>query len=362
MKIRQTTVSMVLVIVLLFSACGAAADASAAGSREGPVVSSVETIGSGKEEVSQDGSGRPSSYPGEFVFGTYSFNPHLHSGILSRFYTEERMNSLYNLCDALREGRDTFECADRETYDWCMDSVTLAHMFPAACMVVGKEDGSGSESFENGTGRICYDIPAEEFVKRQAGFETLVEEILNSVLEDDDTDFEKCLKLYAYMESTYTYEYDTFDHEGFTYSTFMHKLGICENLSGVYVYLLLQAGVDALSIGCFNGIQHAWTYVILDGEGYHIDPTWALHEEGEPLNLTYFMNSERARNAYGVPTDDLTAAMVPGFWLNFSQTELPADSEKFACFLDSVFVSLDEESKTIYYEDGLGVHGLKYEK
>ena len=64
----------------------------------------------------------------------FEFNPHVYSEKLSESYSEEYWESFYNLCDALRLGEDTFECASQEVYEWCTDDVTLGELFPAACM------------------------------------------------------------------------------------------------------------------------------------------------------------------------------------------------------------------------------------
>ncbi len=343
MKINRLIPVLLLIMAVLLSGCGSAArpDGSVPAD-EGAI--SAETA-------------PPASEPEE----PYQFNPHLYSPLLSKYYSQEWWDSLYNLCDALREGRDTFACASQEIYDWCTDDVTLAHMFPAACMAVTGKSSDGTAPFENGTGRIYYNLPPEEFVVRQAEFETLIEDILNSFLEPDDTEFEKSFKLYAYMAANYTYGDIMNDGEGFTYTTLMNKQGVCENLSAVYAYLLLQAGVDAINLGCFDGVDHAWTYMIVDGEGYHTDPTFALHGPREPLYLTYFLDSEEERIEQGMATDDLTAAMIPGFWLSYTETTLPASSEKYACLHWNEFVSLDEDQKILYYDDVWGVQAFKYE-
>ena len=343
MKTCRLISILLLIMVLLLSGCGSAdhlegavpSDAGSAGAETAPPTPEAE--------------------------GPYVFNPHLYSPMLSKYYPQEWWDSLYHLCDALREGRDTFACASQEIYDWCMDEVTLAHMFPAACMAVTGKSNDGTVPFENGIGRIYYNIPPEEFVARQAEFETLVEDILNSVLEPDDTEFEKSLKLYAYMAANFTYGDITIDGEGFTYTALMNKQGICEHLSAVYAYLLLQAGVDAINVGCFDGVDHAWTYMIVDGEGYHTDPTFALHGPREPLYLTYFLDTEEERIEQGMVMDDLTAAMIPGYWLSYTETTLPAASEKYACLHWTEFVSLDEEQKILYYDDALEIQAFKYE-
>ena len=339
MKNNRWIPALLLIAVLLLSGCGSAA---------GP---------DGSMPAEESTAVPPAPEPEE----PYAFNPHLYSPLLSQYYSQEWWDSLYHLCDALRAGQDTFECASREIYDWCMDDVTLAHLFPAASMAVTGKSSDGTEPFENGIGRISYNIPPEEFVARQAEFETLIEDLLNSVLEPDDTEFEKGLKLYAYMAANFTYGDIMADGEGFTYTTLMTRQGVCENLSAVYAYLLLQAGVDAINLGCFDGVDHAWTYMIVDGEGYHTDPTFALHGPREPLYLTYYLNTAEERIEQGMVMDDLTAAMIPGYWLSYTETALPAESEKYACLHWNEFVSLDEEQKVIYYDDAAGIQAFKYE-
>lgn len=343
MKTNRLISILLLSMVLLGTACGSAA-------RPDAVMPS--DAGTASEEPAP-----PTSKPEE----PYAFKAHLYSPLLSKYYSQAWWDSLYHLCDALREGRDTFACASQEIYDWCMDEVTLAHMFPAASMAVTGKSNDGTVPFENGVGRIYYNIPPEEFVVRQAEFETLVEALLNSVLEPDDTEFEKSLKLYAYMAANFTYGDITIDGEGFTYTALRNKQGICEHLSAVYAYLLLQVGVDALAIGCFDGVDHAWTYMIVDGEGYHTDPTFALHGPQEPLNLTYFLDTEEERIEQGMVMDDLTAAMVPGYWLSYTETSLPATSETYACLHRTEFVSLDEEQKMLYYDDAMEMQAFHYE-
>ncbi len=354
-KIKPWIALLLLILLLLPAGCGRAASPDAAAPTEAaePTDTAAPTDAG---EVSVE-TAPPAPEPEE----PYTFNHHLFSPLLSRYYSQEWWDSLYHLCDALREGRDTFACASREIYDWCMDEVTLAHLFPAACMAVSGKSSDGTTPYENGIGRIYYSIPPEEFIVREAEFETLVEDILNRVLEPDDTEFEKSFKLYAYMAAEYTYFDCLVEGEGFTYSALKSKQGVCEHLSSVYAYLLLQAGVDALSVGCFDSVDHAWTYMIVDGEGYYTDPTFALHEPGEPLTLTYFLNTEEERIEQGMVMDDLTAAMVPGYWLSYTETTLPAASEKYACLHGAEFVSLDEEQKILSYDDGLGIHAFRYE-
>ena len=121
---------------------------------------------------------------------TYKFNPHLYSKTVGDAIPDDYYQALYNLIDALREGKDTFECPSQEAYDWAIKDTTLNNLFPAAWMKVTGVSNDGTVPYENGIGRIYYNMPADEFVTREAEYEAEIEEVLNTWLEDDDTDFD----------------------------------------------------------------------------------------------------------------------------------------------------------------------------
>ena len=289
----------------------------------------------------------------------FEYNPHLYSALIATEVPQENWDSLYNLADALRAGEDTFECSSQEAYDWCMDSGILANLIPAACMKISGISNDGTAPYEDGFGRIYYEMPVEEFVQRENEFEEAVEDVLNTCLEKDDTDFEKCLKLYDYMESNYYYDYDgtafSKSGDGYVYYTFFNHTGQCIDFGSLYAFLLLQAGVEAISVGCFDELDHEWTYVVIDGQGYHIDPTWALKEgyTGD-LSLDYFMMSDDIRTETGCPVTDLTVQLLPGFWLNNSSLTLPATDESYYAGLFTTLERLDEDNKILYYTDADG--------
>lgn len=364
--LRKKTFSLILAVIILFSAiplsgCGnktpdgkdsAAPSAFPAAEPSEPRIetaapSAAPTVCPSPTSA-EDVPETPTPEPGP----AYEFNPHLYLPILAPEIPQDHWDSLYNLCDALRAGETTFECSSEEAYKWATDPVTLVHLFPAAALKIKGQSGDGSPSFENGVGKISYQMPAEEFVERQARFEELVADVLNTYLEADDNDFEKCLKLYDYMESNYTYNYDFIDSmpDGHVYYTIMARSGQCIDLGSVYAFFLLQAGVEALLVsGTAPGMDHAWTYLVIDGNGYHSDPTWALRAADEPLGLHYFLMSTELRAEYGFDMDELTAPLIPRYWVKFSSIELTADNDEYCLPFGSFLVSLDEENKIVRY-------------
>ena len=223
----------------------------------------------------------------------------------------------------------------------------------------------GSVPFENGVGRIYYQMPVDEYLDRQAKFEALIEEILNTCIEPDDDEYEIAFKLYNYMSSNFVYqtEFQEKRNDGSCYLTLMEKTGQCTDLANLYAYLLLQSGVEAILVGCNNeSMGHDWTYVVINGKGYHCDPTWSLYspKDGESLRLDYFMMTGDKRADSGCAVDDLEAALLPAYWVNRSNTRLTADDDSLGFPAYTYFVSLDEDNKKINYSDVFGSYELSY--
>lgn len=352
---------LVLITAVMMSFCGcAAAQAS----------DSVPVTGSGTDETTElskividDGYTKEPPFVEPLK---YEFNPHIYVEKFAPEIPRDYWDSFYNLCDALRAGEPTFECSSQEAYKWATDSVTLGELFPPACVKIKGVSNDGTVPYENGVGRIYYQIPVEEYVQRQADFEAMVEDVLNTYLEPDDDDFEKCVKLYDYMETKYTYDYE-FSYEsmpdGANYSTMISHKGQCIELASVYAYFLLQAGVEAFQVGCcVPDMAHSWTYIIIDGKGYHADPTWSLKENtGDTrLSLYYFMMNDQRRAESGCPVDSLQIPLLPQYFDINSDLEFPANSGDYMFPSGSFLTSMDEQNKILYYSDPDGGHEFGY--
>lgn len=290
----------------------------------------------------------PTPTPGS----NYEFNPHPYSATLAEWIPQDYWDSFNNMSDALRKGESTFECSSQEAYDWVMNDVIISHLMPAAGLKVTGVSNDGTVPYENGVGHIYYNMPVEDFLAREAEFEELVVDVLNSRLQDDDDDFEKIFKLYEYMEDTYVYEQLDQTGDGCVYNCFMEGHGVCIDLAGVYSYLLMEVGVDAISMGCFDDMDHEWVYVVLDGEGYHVDPTWALksyYDGADFLELFYFMMDDDTRVYTGCAVDDLTVQLLLEFWISKTDLDLSCTSHRFDCLEDAYYGGLDEENKILYY-------------
>ena len=251
----------------------------------------------------------------------YVFNNHVWSCFLDDCYPAEYRESFFALCDALREGADSFPCASREIYDFCMDEVTHNQLYPVACTQITGKSPDGSVPFENGVGRIYYKKSKTDFLERQRVFIQNIEAIMEAWIRPDYSEFEKCLSLYEYFACYYSYDYEgNLDRskDGSGCATLKYRIGVCADFSALYAYLLMQSGVDAIAVSNWGESDwtgyHAWTFVDIGGKGYHIDPTWGLKEDKsvEVFTLDYFMMTDADRAAYGYPYELLEAFLLPG--------------------------------------------------
>ena len=289
----------------------------------------------------------------------FEFNPHVYSGKIAERIPQDYWDAFYNLCDALRKGEDTFGCSSQEAYNWATDVSVLCDLFPPAGAKIEGKSTDGSPAYENGTGKIHYNMPVEDFLKRESDFEVLITDILNSTIEKNDTEYERALKLYLYVAKNYVYDYSLIENlsndENYVFACFKEKKGQCVNFASVYAYLLLQAGIDAVSYRIYEELCHAWTYAVIDGKGYHIDTTWALQADGiEGVYLDYFMMSDKERIADGCTLTDPNVTLLPECSVNKTNVKFDAKDGQY-CIRDYCrFVSLDEEKKIVHYTDLYG--------
>ena len=285
--------------------------------------------------------------------GHYTFQPHVFGSRYLEEFGEEMRDVFYAYCDAVRKGEDTFSCPDQDTLDWCVGRI--GHFF---FPVAGEYVDSGV--WEDGIARIHYKIPKKKFLRKEKKFEKAITDILNDCLSDDYNDLEKILALYEYMTTQYTYDYVMYDHtvdwmdKQSSYRCLTEKQGICNEIASLYSYLLLQVGIDSEEMGGFTYVEdgisegHSWVYVTLDGESYHIDPTYGLTTGRPPL--CYFMMTDEIRETRDwFPREDYSLGAKGDESRDFFTFE--ASSNKYSPLWDGEYVGMDRENHEIVYQD-----------
>ena len=305
------------------------------------------------EEISEDE--ESADEESEQVSEYYSFNPYVYSDKITELRGDKFWKGFYNMIDAVRAGEDSFECPDEETYWQVMDPYTLNDLYPVACVNISPHGGDGLP-YENGRGRINYTISKEEFDAKRLKFEEEVTAILHECVRTDYSDFEKCISLYAYIADNFSYDYAKFEdgvydlNEGAVYSAFSKKSGICNEIGAIYAFLLLQCDVDALAVDSPDD-GHAWTYVIIDGEGYHCDPTWGLRSDDGDIHLWDFMTTSDYRTEEGLHPDTMRLYMFYDVNGDYNETDVTADDDRYADLWMCAYDSLDTENNIVYCHD-----------
>ena len=275
----------------------------------------------------------------------FTYDPKAVPQYWKDIFGDEMIQAWYNLVDAALAGEDTFECPDKETFDWVIGQ------FPEKCFpVLGELIESSYEPVENGIAHFRYTTSREEFDEKMTKFTAQVEDILNKTMKEDYSDLEKALSLYRYFCDTYEYDYETYEKKQIEdqtyvrcYRLFDEGTGICQELATAYSFLLTQAGVDATIM---MGIGHTWSYVRINGQNYHIDPTFVL---GTPCDMEYFMMTDDQRYAtYWDDTPD-NYILASTFTQEHDCGSYVAEDDTFSQIWVSILEDFNHEKHLIYY-------------
>ncbi len=289
----------------------------------------------------------------------YTFNPHVFSTFYTKEHGEALRDAFFVYVDAIRAGEDRFKCGTEGAANWSGGRFA-AMFYPLGAIYTDvKYIGDGWAS-------ITYKIPKEEFLAKVRDFESMIEDILNDVLEEDYSDLEKTLALYEFLTEYAVYDYEMLAHNEDTewqekqssYRVLMEQQGICGEIAILYQYLSLQCGVDMdEAVGMpvqVNDDMHAWNYVCIDGVGYLVDATWGLTANRAP-DLRYFLFTDELRekrDGYLTESVDVGFNGLYGARKKFS---FNAKDTRYEALWDGYFVAFDETENCIFYRDNKGV-------
>lgn len=127
-----------------------------------------------------------------------------------------------------------------------------------------------------------FTLEEEEIARRTGLLEKAAAGWLEGIPRDAD-DYETVKYLYEYLIEHTEYEKGTADSQNIC-SVLLNGRSVCQGYAKTLQWLCQKAGIPALlATGQANGGGHAWTVVEVDGEWYHVDPTWgdASYQGGE---------------------------------------------------------------------------------
>ena len=268
----------------------------------------------------------------------HEFLPHVYAKIYEDNFNEDTKKAFFSFCDALLTGSEEYYCPDSITMYNIKDTIS------GQCMPL-----ADIPDIRISEGKIEYLIPKDQYLAKVDEYKNMIVSILDECIKPDYGDVDKALALYTYFETHYTYDYDSLEDDSVSLSSYRlltGKTGICQEIAPLYAYLMLQAGVDCTTCGSLNKTNeaHEWVFATLDGEYYHIDPTWVITD---PETLKYFGMTDDQREAQGGWDMKILNFGVANIFDD--RGEFAAGSTRFSDLWDSVTYEVDYDSDSIHF-------------
>lgn len=153
------------------------------------------------------------------------------------------------------------------------------------------EDGSKFTAF-----KLVYAMNASERVRARSRLEQVIRGILDLIPAGAD-EFQRELILHDELLRLCSYDQETAGASDpaassviafNAYGALVEGKAVCEGYSRAMQLLLERAGIQSTVVTGFDdkGQTHMWNLVTIDGQNYHLDPTW--NDSEDMLRHTYF--------------------------------------------------------------------------
>lgn len=218
---------------------------------------------------------------------------------------------------------------------------------------------------ENNYTPICVENSRAELIY------DLAKNILNDIIGNNMTDFEKALCIFDYICSTTTYDKRNFSQVTLlpSYKTtqipsfylegvFLKGVAVCDGFSKAFSLLCNMEGLDCVRI-VGSAVQyaatenHAWNKVKINGEWYLVDTTWGELSSGftERLTHKYFLITDEMTKTSHIPNSNRekffnypTSQTAYDFYSNYKINHTYSDNTSISADL---FISSDSELEKV---------------
>ena len=152
-------------------------------------------------------------------------------------------------------------------------------------------------------------IPSDRTIAHKLYDKVVV--IIDEIITDDMTDYEKELAIHDYIVENCEYGYTDYEREYAyrAYGVLVQGKAVCNGYAEAMALLLSCAGIEnSIVTGEAGGELHAWNIVNLDGEWYQVDATWndPLPDRGNFVGHTYFNVTDDVLDDTHVWNDEMT--------------------------------------------------------
>lgn len=169
--------------------------------------------------------------------------------------------------------------------------------------------------------QLQYTMTGDALLQAQTKFKKSVVDLLG-IAATGKNEYERELLLHDALAKRVTYQEGGNAHNA--YGALVTGKAVCEGYARAFQYLLYQSGIQCLiaegsSINPFTGLTegHAWNVARIDGQYYHVDPTWDDTDDANTpvvypyFNLTTAQINENhtisSENSYALPNCVATA-------------------------------------------------------
>lgn len=269
----------------------------------------------------------------------YEFIPHVISKEYLIIYGADIEETFYDFCDAVLNGESTFKCESKEKYNAVLEISRI-------CLPIASEYVDKDKAYvENNVGHITYKIGEEELLEKVNKFKDKVTDVITSAIPYKEDDFILAMELLTAVANKNIYDEEGNSIENTLnlqpYRTIMEDKGICHEIAGEYIYYLLQVGINAINCDGIDKNQeyaHEWAVVELDGEYYHIDPTFTIKHKD---SLEFFCINDEMREQKGnFNMEELSFAYS-------SKINYKIDSKKYKDLWGAESYIIDHENRRI---------------
>ena len=126
----------------------------------------------------------------------------------------------------------------------------------------------------------------------KARYERVKANVANAMAGIDPrmSDLEKALYLHDYID-THVYYKMVGDRTYYSGSALGDGYAVCSGYDAAYRVLLHEAGIES-AVQSSTPMNHAWTYIKLNGQWYHADSTWDDNRDGYETIHTWFIRND----------------------------------------------------------------------
>ena len=211
------------------------------------------------------------------------------------------------------------ECANTDLFN---DALLEAYSQNPLCGIIY------SIKYDYTRNALLVEYVLDEDATKEMQSESIIKakEIVDSIITDDMTDFEKECAINSYLCDNAKYNEEIFDYindngtisveavknfsNSFTpYGILVENLGVCESYSEAFLLLCHYAGLDAIiETGKLNGVNHEWNRVKIDNNWCVMDVT---NNDSVNLPNSYFnLSDEMAQSLLIADKDALIDSYI----------------------------------------------------